>query len=163
MAQTEKGNVLIGGTAGFDYSKEGELKTTTFSLAPMAGFFVVDNLAVGGGVGLALTSTKFDGEDFNSTAIALQPMVRYYFGGSGNTRPFGAADFRWASVKVGDNDSESGVGFGIGVGIDFFLNSRVAIEGIVGYNSFKFSESDDATGTIGINFGVVAFIGGGSD
>lgn len=163
MAQTQKGSVMIGGTAGFSSSKTGDYTETDINLSPMAGFFIMDQLAIGGGVNFGVSSLKFDGETSSVTSVGVQPMVRYYFNGSGKARFFGQANFQYASVKFEEEDAQSGIGFGAGVGIDFFLNDHVAIEGLLGYNSFKVKDADDATGTFGLQIGVAAFIGGGSD
>lgn len=154
---------MIGGTAGFSSSKTGDVTETDIVFSPMAGFFVIDQLAVGGGLGIGVSSVKQDGETFSATTLGIQPMVRYYFNGSGNMRFFGQANFQYASVKFEDQDAQTATGFGAGVGVSFFLNNHVAIEGLLGYNSLKVKDAEEATGTFGLQFGVSAFIGGGGD
>lgn len=149
--------MLIGGTAGFSITNMGEDDVvTTITLAPAAGYFVIDRLAVGGGLELV---SVFDDET-TITAFGVQPLVRYYFTGSGIVRPFGQARFNWSMLKYDGEDAESGVGFGAGVGADFFLNEHVAFEGVLGFNSFKFKNAENSTGTFGFTLGVIAFIKG---
>ena len=155
-AQTQKGSMMIGGTAGFSSSKAGDETTMEIVFAPMVGYFVIDQLAIGGGFSVGLLTAK----EFNTTVLGIDPTVRYYFNGSGSTRLFGQAAFRYASVKVENFDAQTGTGFGIGTGINYFLNDHVALEAILGYNSFKAKNADDATGTFGLQFGVSAFVGG---
>lgn len=150
---------MIGGTAGFSSSKTGDYTVTDINFSPMAGFFIMDQLAIGGGINFGVLNY----ESTSVTSVGVQPMVRYYFNGSGKARFFGQANFEYASVKVEESDAQSGIGFGAGVGIDYFLNDHVAIEGILGYNSFKVQDADDATGTFGLQIGIAAFIGGGGD
>lgn len=124
----------------------------------MAGFFVTDRVAVGGQI-----TMNFLGGDLDGNTIGIGPAVRYYFNGSGATRFFGQGAFNWQSVDAGENsDAETGVGFGLGAGLDYFLNEHVAIEALLGYNNFKFSDAENAINTFGLSIGVAAFIGGGS-
>ncbi len=74
LAQFNKGNFLVGGSSnlgiGFntDKSKSGSStttngKSTSFSLQPSAGYFFMDNLALGAGLGLSTSTYKADGSD----------------------------------------------------------------------------------------------------
>lgn len=157
QAQPTKGSIMIGGNAGFTSYKSGEFNASTISLSPLAGFFVTDRVAVGGQL-----TMLFYGGDADGNTIGLSPLVRYYFNGSGSTRFFGQGTFSWlTSNPGGDLDSESGVGFGLGAGLDYFFNEHVALEALLGYNSFKFGDADDSDSNFGLTIGVSAFIGGG--
>ncbi len=159
QAQPTKGSILIGGTAGFTSTSSGDFNETLVSFSPLAGFFVTDRVAVGGQINMNF----FGGDgDADGNIIGIGPSVRYYFNGSGATRFFGQGNFSWQNIDFGDNFSDSGVGFGAGVGLDHFLNQYVALEAILGYNTFKFSDEEDGTNTFGLTIGVAAFIGGGS-
>lgn len=144
--------MMIGGTAGFS-SSDG---TTEISVAPSLGFFIIDQLAIGGQIAFASTSSDLGGD---ATAFGVGPMVRYYFNGEGKARFFAQGMFQWSSLKFGDADAVTGTAFGGGAGVSIFLNDHVAIDGLVGYTSSSFGEGD-AVGSFGINFGVQAFIGG---
>lgn len=158
QAQPTKGSILIGGDAGFQAMSQGEYNATNITLSPLAGFFVTDRVAVGGQV-----TMQFFGGDAEGSIIGLGPAVRYYFNGDGSARFFGQGNFNWLNFDPGgDFDSDSGIGFGAGVGLDYFFNEHVALEAILGYNNFKFSDEDDATNTFGLSIGVAAFIGGGN-
>ncbi|MFN0014537.1 MAG: outer membrane beta-barrel protein [Saprospiraceae bacterium] len=150
-AQTQSGSIMIGGNAGFT-SSDG---TTDIEIAPMLGFFVMDQLAVGAALSFANTSSDLG----DATGIGIGPFVRYYFMGEGKARVFGQANFDWISIKSGDQDAVTGTGFGGGAGVSIFLNDHVAIDGLVGYTSRSIGEGD-AVGSFGIQFGVQAFIGG---
>jgi len=156
-SQTSKGNMLIGGTAGFSMELEGEEDAVTMiSLAPSAAYFVVDRLAVGGQ--LEFLSTSID--DVTLTAWGVQPLMRYYLIGGGTIQPFGQAKFNWSTIKVEGLDAEPGIGYGLGVGADFFFNERVALEAIIGYDVFKYESATNRNDRLGLTLGVVAFIGG---
>lgn len=158
QAQPTQGSILIGGTAGFTSTSAGDGDVTQVNFSPLIGYFVTDRVAVGGQL-----TMNFLGGDADGSTIGIGPAVRYYFNGSGPIRFFGQGNFNWQTVDIGEDfDSESGVGFGLGAGLDYFFNEHVALEAILGYNNFKFSDSDDSINTFGLSIGVAAFIGGGN-
>jgi hypothetical protein len=156
FAQTEKGNMLLGGTAGFDVQFEDPDNLITIDVSPTIGFFVADNLALGGALTLGTTKAG----DFSLTNYGIAPFGRYYFG-TGMTRIFIHGQFGFAGVKFdlgGDNEeTSSGTALLIGPGVSFFLNKHVAIEGVLGYTK-QFGDVD--TSDLGLRFGVQAYFGG---
>lgn len=151
FAQTQQGSIMIGGNAGFQSNDGGSL----IFVQPALGFFVIDQLAVGGSIGFSSYSPEL-GE--STTGIGIGPFVRYYFMGEGKARVFAQGNFAWNSTKTGDLDAVTSTTFGGGAGVDIFLNDHVAIEGFAGYSSE--SRGGASQGTFGISFGVQAFIGG---
>lgn len=163
MAQTQQGSVLIGGTAGLSSSKTGDLTVTNFNLHPMASFFVFDRLAIGGALGVGRSRATSGDTAFTTTTFSVLPTMRYYFNGRGSIRSFGQGAFRYSYTRHRDPFGphfSHGTGWGGGVGVDFFLNDHVAIEGVFGYDHFRLRGGGDATGTLGLSFGVSAFVGG---
>lgn len=155
FAQTAKGGMLLGGSAGFDVQFEEPDNFVSVDLQPTLGFFVADNLAVGGS--LVLGYGKIG--DFSSTTFGLIPFGRYYLG-EGNTRFFLQAQVGFQSTKTdsGFGDSTaSGPLFGAGPGVAIFLNQNVAIEGILAYNRYA---GDYDISDLGLRFGVQAYFGG---
>jgi len=150
FAQFEKGTILAGGSLAFESTKnKGKIgsttttygKTTSFSLAPQAGYFIIDNLAVGAGLDLTLSTFKPEGDgDSKTTATELQlmPFVRYYLEpGTFFQGQFGVGS-RKDKEKSGNTTVEqsySSTSFNVGVGYALFLNDNVAIEPMLGYGS----------------------------
>ena len=162
-AQPQKGSVMIGGNAGFTSTKYPgfieDFTVTSITVAPMAAFFVSDQFAVGGSINLTIL-----GGDADGSSIAASPLARYYFNNSGSSRFFGQAAVSFGSIDPGEGaDSQSFFGYGVLAGVDFFLNSNVAIEAGLGFNSQKAKDDNDPTNTFGLVVGVAAFIGGGSE
>jgi outer membrane protein with beta-barrel domain len=156
-AQTEQGNLLLGGTAGFDVQFEDPDNILSISAFPNIGFFVQDNLAVGGQVGFGYAKRG----DFTSTNFSILPFGRYYFGPDGGPKIFVQAMAGYITTKSkGDfyESTASGVTFGGGPGIAIFLNDHVAIEGILGLNRVG---GDFDTTDFGLLFGVQAYLNGG--
>lgn len=96
-AQLNKGQWLVGGTAGFSYAKNSSnnniysysTKSTSLQASPSAGYFIINGLAVGVRPGIVTTHDKIESHDagtpFSSssdskgTGITISPFVRYYF------------------------------------------------------------------------------------
>lgn len=83
FAQTKQGTLFFGGSIGITSSKDEDSgeddKSTTFEFSPGAGFFIVDNFAVG--LDLQMSGTKVDdglGGDDKYRSIGINPYARYY-------------------------------------------------------------------------------------
>lgn len=81
-AQTEEGRWVVGVNSDLSFtstSRDGQDDNiNTFGLGGQVGYFVIDNLAVGGSIGLS----TFSQGDFSSTSFSIGPAVRYYFNGT---------------------------------------------------------------------------------
>jgi hypothetical protein len=173
FAQFEQGNMLVGGAVGakfntektkFEGTTDTDGKFTEFTLSPQFGYFVINNLAVGGGLDLTLQSYKPDGLDGKSTATLLlfSPFARYYF------RPgiFLQSKFHLGSRKykndIGQNTNESknGVsGWSLGAGYAAFLNDNVAIEPMLGFESLSYKDKDSNQNVKDISSGIFLRVG----
>jgi hypothetical protein len=156
FAQTTKGTMMLGGTAGFDvqFIDAAETNPFTLDLQPQLGFFVADNIAVGGNIGL----TYFKVSDVSTTSLAISPFGRYYLG-SNNIKLFLHAQIGYLTGSTnfdGDKTSSNGYQLQFGPGLAFFLNQHVAIEGLFAYD--KWGGDFDAS-NIGLRLGVQAFLG----
>lgn len=157
FSQTEKGKMLIGGTAGFDIQFEDPDDVVSIDFSPGLGFFVIDNLAVGG----ALSVSYSKAGDFSATGFGISPFGRYYFG-AGMTKIFLQAQGGYVTAKVdfGGGNDNTGKGYVLqgGPGVALFLNEFVAIEGMLAYTK---TGGDFDTSDLGLRFGVQAYFGGG--
>jgi outer membrane protein len=185
-AQTGAGKILLGGSSSFDFgaytekykSDDGDGtdgKGISVNLAPQAGFFVMDGLAVGLSLNLGLDSYKPDGAEdrYSMTTIVAAPFVRYYYGDA-PLKPFAEATVGLGAVKMKQPDfmgegtitSTTNVfGFGVKVGAAYFVNDNVSIDLGIGYTSqsYKDKEDNDAnykdvTGTIGLQVGIIVVL-----
>jgi outer membrane protein W len=179
-AQFNQGRYLVGGSVGFvtttsktktDNATTKNGSSTSFTLAPDVGYFIIDNLAVGAGLGVSLSSSKSAGNNdskSSSSSFTLTPFVRYYLdqgiffqgqvgfgGGSGKYTPDGSTTsttekfglFSWA----------------LAAGYAHFLNDYVALEPIVGYgaNTTSYNDPDFKSVSSGlfINVGLQVYLG----
>lgn len=161
MAQLQKGNTLIGGTAGFDIQfSENDDNLFTLTLNPNLAGFITDNVAVGGNLGLTYQKSG----EFSTTVLNLLPFARYYFSGSNDKQAIfleGKVGLALFSVDFGgDSQSESALQYAFGSGIAFFLSDKVSIDAILAYN--RIGGDFDQSG-IGVNIGVQAYLFGGGE
>jgi hypothetical protein len=159
-AQFEKGNLLIGGSAEFSSTTNKSKvngttstnsKTTSSSLSVNGGYFIINNLAVGAGLGISASSTKPDGGSgkVTSSGLSFEPYARYYFGPVFGQFQMGVGSGKYKSENGQGTINESKfsvLGWGLSVGYPIFLNAdkSVALEPAVGYRSR--TETLDATG-----------------
>ncbi len=132
---------MIGGEIGFNSSSSNGESFSLFSAQPMAGYFVIDNLAVGTSIGLA-TSDGF-------SEFGIGPFVRYYVW----SNLFAQVGLQYTNTTIDPSDGVSSTRFGGGLGYSFFVNNAVAIE-----PSVQVDFGDDVT-NFGIGIGIQAFIG----
>ncbi|GAB3779254.1 hypothetical protein GCM10028818_29520 [Spirosoma horti] len=142
-AQTEKGRWMVGAQVGnFQYSTQNGYNSFSGSLSPSAGYFVANNLLIGTGVPLSLTTNNYSGPGGDvrnrSTGIGLSPYVRYYVG-SNKLKPYVGVSYAYSSTRqrtdMGYQTLKSN-GFtstvSPTVGVAYFINRSVAIN--VGLN-----------------------------
>lgn len=183
-AQTEQGKILVAGESNLnmlssteswksDDDSDTESKSFQINFTPVAGYFVIDNLAVGGMLALNYYSYKPEGEGnekSTGTSAILLPFARYYFGSS-SVRPFveAAAGLGTSKSKTKsdylDEDEEYNYAVkaaALSGGVDIFLNDNVALDlGLVyQYSATKKKENNDnnfrtITKGFGMNAGIV--------
>lgn len=161
-AQFEKGTMMVGGSFGADFSTnkskyDGNTYTNgkyvDVSFDPQFGIFVINNLAVGGGLGVSTSAYKEDDTNLKSVTneFTVQPMARYYLDQGvffqGKLMFGGAKDKTTNNGNT--NTTEYGVtGWSIAAGYAFFLNDVVAIEPQLGYGGKGYRNKDTEVKTV---------------
>jgi len=164
MAQTDQGGWMFG--AGSDLSfmsskqdNDQEDSQSDFGLDVRAGYFVIDNLAVGLDVGFTSSSLG----DASESSVLVGPYVRYYL----PMKIFAEVGYRLGSQKseidfgdpIGVQEVTYGVGaLGIGVGYAAFLNDNISIEPMVQY-AMATTSPDEGDSVSGSGFGVMVNFG----
>ena len=152
-AQTDQGNILVAGTSNLQALNtsnswksdvdDGVIeKTFKLNFTPAAGYFVIDNLALGGKLGLTYFSyVKEKGYSYYSSSSVFSPFARYYFG-SNMIRPFAELSAGLGSQKkqfIFDNQDDQ-INSGplrvaqVSGGIAFFINNNIAFDLGIGYS-----------------------------
>lgn len=148
-AQTEKGDWLVGGRVDLNTGEN----STQIRFNPNAGYFVIDNLAMGGNFAIDYAKSG----DVKATDFGLGPFARYYFTKS-NAKPLIHTAFNYISSKVkGPNTSITNNGFNFlaAGGVALFMNQNVSLEILAGYSHTKYKDFDGSGGfSLGIGFQV---------
>jgi hypothetical protein len=161
-AQINKGQWLIGGDAGFESAKVGDLdeaKYTSFMLNPNAGHFFINNFA--GGLRVNLQSTKFKEDDGATTGFSIMPFLRYYFlPAVQRVNLFADAGYGFGSTNAG-GERESVNQYAISAGPAIFLSPNTALEFTLQYRSVGGAAfgGDDRMNNFGVNIGFQVHLG----
>lgn len=152
-AQANKGAWMLGGSISFDSDKhkDDDGALTTLSIEPNVGYYIIDNLAIGLGVGYE--SIKYDGDNL-ATSSSIQPWARYYvYNGL-----FAQVGYEILSEKALEDDAVKGGRINIGVGYSWWLNNSLAIEPSIRYGIGSGDLREDVS-TFGLRIGIQGFIG----
>ena len=159
FAQVNKGQWLVGGSAGFNHSSQDDDKQTDISIAPDAGYFFIDQFAAGLRPEFGYTKTKTKtgtGTATGSgTSFGLAPFLRYYFMPSGQMlNIFADASYGFGSVKPKGGSSVSGNYYQIKAGPAVFLTPNTALEFALYYKSMGGDMYENSAGDRNNNFGL---------
>ena len=161
FAQTQKGSCMIGGNGSLNFDKNtydgiGTYKTTSFSLSPVGGYFIINNLSAGLSLPFSQSWSKTDyvnaeESKSNSISIGVAPFVRYYI----PVKSFfiiTEVSYSWNHSKL-DYPRYDGSGgivgreeatynsryFKVAAGPVFFLNPYTSIEILANYQRYAYS------------------------
>lgn len=162
-AQLQEGNMMVGASLA-DFGLDFQKGNTGFSMSlnPRIGYFVKDNIAIGGIVKLGLNTQK------NSTAFdyGIGAFGRYYFTDKDievlkSSRWFVEVDFGFngRNVKVNDvSANTNGLGIGFGPGLAYFITDNIALEGLLKYNITTGFGNSTTNNRLGLNLGFQIYL-----
>jgi hypothetical protein len=161
-ALIDEGNKIYGGAGSFglNWQKSPTLKFTVsnynYNLSAKGGWFVIDQLAVGGQIGVSgagtNTSVTFNSNFWN---LSLGLFGRYYFLDSDNKFNLFNEFNAGLGVQYNNTNSRSDFYFlGYGVGPTFFVTSELSLDLSLNLNFQKFNGNwrNTAGGRIGAHF-----------
>ncbi|MBL0128771.1 MAG: outer membrane beta-barrel protein [Flavobacteriales bacterium] len=156
MAQTDQGTWMFGAGSnlGFTSGKENsdqEDAASQLSLDVRAGYFVIDNLAIG--LDLGYSSVSVGG--VAGADLGVGPYLRYYLMES---KLFGELGYKIGSSSYDGNKLGSTGALGIGVGYAAWLNDNVTIEPMIKYSALS-TKPDGGDSYSGSAFGVMVNFG----
>jgi outer membrane protein len=135
-SQTTAGNLMVGGGVTFYSESDQSDEDYDFSytnFGPGAGYFIMDNLAVG--LNLSFQKTKEDngGSSEERTEFMIGPFARYYIPTSNESFAFfGQARLDFGSgkrdVTPGGEVKSGSLSFAISPGFAYFFNQHWALE-----------------------------------
>jgi hypothetical protein len=151
-AQTEKGNIMVGGQLNLNTNEDG----SEFRFNPQLGYFFANNFAAGGQFSFDFSKAG----NLRVNEFGVGPFARYYFG-KGQTKPFLVSTVDYLSTSTKANNIEvnsNGWSFLVGGGFAAFLNRTVALEGIIGYRYADYSNSS-GSGGLNLSLGFQLYFG----
>ena len=152
-AQTSKNDWMVGGNFRLNTSNN----NTQIGFTPSAGLFIVDNLAIGGAVGV--NYSKFG--DVKNTSFNIGPFVRYCFTTESQAvRPILQSNFNFltSKQKVGSvSSTNTGINFFVGGGAAMFISDNVSIDVLAGYDRTKI-ENEIGRGGFAFNIGFQVYL-----
>lgn len=156
-AQIQKGNWMVGTevanmqfTSGLD-----------ISLSPKAGYFIADNLVVGGLVGLNIYKAK--GSSNTQTDWTVGGFGRYYIGKDHlnllkNGRFFGEGSVGFGGRNSSVGSSTNGVDLGVGAGYAYFITRNVSLDAMLKFNAVVGGGNTSGQGDLGLRIGFQIFL-----
>jgi len=139
IAQTEKGNWLLGGSGSFNRNKY----SSQLQLNPKVGYFIVKNLAVGLDLSYFRLQSVFKDKAYEM--IGVGTFLRYYFLGNERGKFFTEASYS-VSKYISENTWTNY--YNAGLGYSYFINKNVALE--IGAN---IGQGKNTPLQFGFNFG----------
>ena len=146
-----KGDVFISGAFSIDSDKTGDAKETMFEIAPKAGFFVTENIAIGAKVGYKSEKAENAAgvETMDESTLSLGAFGRYYITPANQFSVFGQLGFDYSSVEdnlaVADSKTNE-IGLGLGLGLSYFVSNNFAIEATWGGLNYTTNDNGGADG-----------------
>lgn len=145
-----KGDVFVSGSFGitsdkaYDMNSGDLLKTNGFSIAPKVGFFVTENIAIGGKLGFGSSKVEVDGVSGENKVndLTVGAFGRYYFTPGSQFSLFGDLGVDYMSTNYDSMDlKRNGINAGLGLGMNYFVSSNFSLEaglGLLNFSSMKF-------------------------
>jgi len=170
-AQTDKGNLIIGGSANISESIQNTTSNFNFSLAPSFGAFVINGLGIGGTYSFSAGSSRvLNSNESHTTTTTFNtlagPFVKYYFGKK-LMKPFvsGNGGYTVHTVLKSTSTSTTGAsvtnydGFAMGAsaGLAYFLNPHLSLESALYINTSGY-QTQIPTTQFGFSLGLYAFL-----
>src|SRR5690554_2663926 len=168
----DEGDIFIEGTVGFGSTndKNSETKTNNFNISPKAGYFIMENLAVGIDVAYSSYKREVAGTDTNDrSGFGAGVFGRYYFLDLGKRfKTYTELGLGYASDKDKIVDvTNNTFGAGLDLGINYFVTEKIALTfGLKNLLSFSSTKADvtgaKAETNFNLGFGDVANPFGGN-
>ncbi|HEX5025239.1 MAG TPA: hypothetical protein VFV68_08195 [Agriterribacter sp.] len=163
-AQIQKGNVLVGADlANFKIGLENDAGFS-LDLSPKAGWFIKDNLAIGGYVQFGIN--KLNKSSPTETTYGIGPLVRYYVNKEEvnllkHGRLFGEANAGIEGRNISDGGgSTNGLGIGFGPGYAYFITENIGLETLFKWNPLVGFGDDGFQSNFSLHFGLQIYLPG---
>ncbi len=127
-----KGDMFVSGAFSIGSEKTGDDKSSGFEIEPKFGYFVTDNIAIGGKLGYKSDKAEDAlGDTQDDVAFTVGAFGRYYMTPASQFSLFGefGVDYSTVEDKLSIVDSkENEIGVNLGLGLSYFVSNNWAIE-----------------------------------
>lgn len=157
-----EGDVIVEGNVNFNSTndKNSDTKTNEFGISPKVGYFLSDDLAIGGMLDFNSYKREVAGTDTNKTSgFGFGVFGRYYFlelGERFKTFTELGIGYNTDDDKIADL-KENTIGAGLTLGINYFVKENIALSfGLDNLLSFSSSKLDTSGAKAETNFNLGA-------
>ncbi|REG87963.1 outer membrane beta-barrel protein [Winogradskyella sediminis] len=167
-----EGDLFIEGMVGFNSSedKNTEEKASGFEISPKLGYFISEDLAIGGMLSFESAKEEVAGTDTaDQSTFGVGAFARYYFLDLGERfKTYGEFGVGYASTNYDLADvKENTIGAGLDLGINYFVTEKIALtfglKNVLSFSSSKLDADDaEAVSEFNLGFGDVANPFGGN-
>ncbi|WP_040278588.1 outer membrane beta-barrel protein [Psychroserpens damuponensis] len=167
-----EGDIFIEGNVGFNSTndKNTEEKFNSLTIAPKVGFFLNEDLAIGGTVFYNSAKTEVAGTDISDiSGFGVGGFARYYFLDLGERfKTYGEFGVGYSSNKNNIDDFKlNTINAGLDLGINYFVTEKIALSfalrNVLGFSSTKADvDGAEAVSEFNLGFGDVANPFGGN-
>ncbi|MFT4061273.1 MAG: outer membrane beta-barrel protein [Edaphocola sp.] len=143
-AQLQKGNIMVGATlADMNLKLQKNYTELGFSISPKVGWFIEDNIAVGGEVGLGLSHQNVSDISTDAINYKIGGFGRYYISDPRAILMRKSRFFLEANAGLVGNNTKTegadaittnGIGLGVGPGVAYFITPNVGLEALFKYD-----------------------------
>ena len=149
------GDVFMTGSVGFSTTKNGDNKQNSFEIAPSAGMFVTENIAIGARIGYAsFKSENAIGDTADNSTLAFGVFGRYYMTPASDFSLFAQLGVDFATVDDNLADTtDKGFAIGFAPGVSYFVSEHFALEatyGILNYTTYEQDGAADKTNSFNV-------------
>ena len=136
-----KGDLFMSGALSIGSESTGDAKFNGFEIEPKIGYFLTENIAIGGKLGYKADKAENAGGDTQDDAgFTVGAFGRYYFTPASKFSLFAQLGLDYSSMedKLATDYTEAELGLGLGAGLNYFVSSNFSIEAgvaVLGYSS----------------------------
>lgn len=163
-AQTQKGNLMVGSDIS-DFKLDFQKDNTTFGMAltPKLGYFIQDNVALGGYLNIDLNTNKGN----TNFGYGIGAFGRYYIRDKKveilkKSCFFFEANAGFAGRNISGTGIEStttnGLGLGFGPGWTYFITPNIGLEALLKYDLTVGFGSSATTNTLDLHLGFQIYL-----
>lgn len=163
-AQIQQGNVMVGGNFANINLGLNDPKIFSVDITPKAGWFIKDNVALGGYLNFGLQTAKGSN---TTTSYGIGALGRYYTGTDveilRHGRIFGEATFGIGGVNVSNGGGNTnGLNFSFGPGFSYFITPSIGLETLFKYNGLGGFGNQGYQSNLNLSFGFQIYLPGKS-